>query len=47
MGQWIMGWLRRYVDPSPRGPGVPAHGTLITVLTLGILVGGAVRMGRR
>ncbi len=43
----IMGWLRLYVDPSPRGPGVPVQSTLFTLLALGILAGGAVRMARR
>jgi hypothetical protein len=44
---WVMRWLRTYLDPSPRGPGVPMQSTLFTLLTLGILAGGAVRMGRR
>jgi len=44
---WVMRWLRTYLDPSPRGPGVPLQSTLFTILTLGILAGGAVRMGRR
>ena len=44
---WVMRWLQQYLDPSPRGPGVPVQATLFTVLALGILAGGAVRMGRR
>ena len=44
---FAMRWLRTYLDPSPRGPGVPLQSTLFTILTLGIMAGGAVRMGRR
>ena len=44
---WVMDWLRRYVDPPARGPGVPVQATLITLLGVGFLAGGAVRMGRR
>jgi hypothetical protein len=47
MGPWIMRWLRRYVDPPSTGPGVPARATLLTLLTLGFLLGAAVRMGRK
>lgn len=44
---WVMEWLRRYRDPSRRGPGVPVQSTLFSLLALGLLAGGAVRMGRR
>ena len=47
MDLWIMGWLRSRMEPSPRGPGVPLQATLFTLLALGVLAGGAVRMGRR
>ena len=47
MDLWVMGWLRGYADPSPRGPGVPVQSTLLTLLALGILAGGAVGMARR
>jgi hypothetical protein len=47
LGLWIMEWLRRYVDPPARGPGVPVEATLLSLLGVGLLAGGAVRMGRR
>lgn len=47
LDRWTMDWLRRYVDPPARGPGVPAQATLLTLMGIGLLAGGAVRMGRR
>ena len=47
MGAWVMRWLRSYMDPTPRGPGVPAQATLFSLLALGLLAGVAVRYGRR
>ena len=47
VGGEVMGWFRNYLDPRARGPGVPVQSTLFTLLALGILAGGAVRMGRR
>lgn len=47
LGPWIRDWLLRYLEPSARGPGVPIQATFLTLLSLGILAGGAVRMGRR
>ncbi|MFC1660309.1 hypothetical protein ACFL3S_02435 [Gemmatimonadota bacterium] len=46
-GDWMMGWARRQFGKIDRGPVVPANATLFTFLTLGILAGGAVVMGRR
>ena len=44
---WIMKWFRQYFESPPRGPGVPVHATFLTLLSLGILAGFGVRMGRR
>ena len=47
MDLWVMKWIRSYLRPTPRGPGVPVQATLLAFLTLGILAGAAVRMARR
>ncbi|MFC1791619.1 hypothetical protein ACFL0I_04040 [Gemmatimonadota bacterium] len=43
---WMMGWARKYFDPLDRGPRLPVQATLLTFLSLGILAGGAIFMGR-
>jgi hypothetical protein len=47
VAQWMMTWARRHYGELQRGPGVPARASLFTFLTLGLLVGGAMYMGRR
>jgi hypothetical protein len=46
-GEWLKSWAWRHYGEIDRGPGVPVKATFFTFLTLGILAGGAVYMGRR